>query len=186
MTAMTMLASDPVPVLLARAALALLFASAAWHKLRDAHGFRLVLAAYRVLPDALVTAAGRTITALEAGVALAWIVAAGGVLAAAGAIGLLATYSSAIAVNLLRGRRTIDCGCGVGGAPQPIGAWLLARNAGLAALALFAIRPVGARALVWADALTLAGALAVLACAWLAVHGLAAAAFRAPRVGAAR
>lgn len=173
---MTALAHDPIVMLLVRASLALLFASAAWHKLRAPAEFRAVLAAYRVVPDPLVPTLGATIGALEAGVAFAWLGLGGTGLASGATIALLALYSGAIAVNLARGRRAIDCGCGVGGASQPIGEWLLVRNALLAVAAVVGARPIAdARTLVWVDAVTFAGGLALVACAWVAAHGLAAA-----------
>ena len=183
---MTSSTSDPVLLLLVRGAFALLFASAAWHKLRDRAAFRGVVYAYRLLPDAVVPVAAFVMAALELAVAVAWIVPAGRGLAAAGTIALLALYATAIAVNLARGRRTIDCGCGIAGAAQPISEWLLARNAVLAGLALVATRAAGARPLVWIDALTVAAGLVVVASVWTAGHGLAAAAARVRAVGAPR
>jgi hypothetical protein len=106
-------------------------------------------------------------------------------LAAGGTVVLLAVYSLAIAANLARGRRTLDCGCGIGGTKQPISEWLLVRNAFLAAAALFASRPVTVRPLVWVDALTVAGGLAVASATWMAAHGLAAASARVPRLAPA-
>ena len=41
---------------------------------------------------------------------------------------LLGLYAAGIVVNLRRGRRHIDCGCGVGSRAQPISAGLVVRN----------------------------------------------------------
>ncbi len=172
------LADDPVPMLLVRAACALLFASAAWQKLRDRAAFSAILSAYRLLPDGLVRVAATTAGLAELAVALAWLAPGGGRAAVAATLALLAVYSAAIAVNLLRGRRSIDCGCGSRGERQPISEWLIVRNLGLALLALGTLRPVAPRALGWVDAVTLAGGLAVAAAVWTATHGLAAAAIR--------
>jgi hypothetical protein len=169
---------DPVVTLAVRGGLALLFASAALHKLRGRAAFTGVLAAYRVLPAPLVAAAAVAVAAAELLVAAA--LAIGSALGPVGAVGLLATYSFAIGVNLARGRRTIDCGCGALGARQPISEWLLARNALLAGAALVLVpAPVAARALSWIDLVSIAGAVAVAALVWTAAHGLAAAAARA-------
>jgi hypothetical protein len=177
---------DPLPVLVLRMALAVLFASAAWHKLRARATFQGVLEAYRVLPPALVPVAAPALAGAELAVAAALLVPAGRVAGALGAVALLALYAVAIAVNLWRGRREIDCGCGVSDARQPISEWLLARNALLAAAALSTLRPFAPRALVWVDWLTLVGALVVAACVWTAAHGLAAATARTRAVGARR
>jgi len=168
---------DPVLTLVARAGLALLFASAAAHKLRDRAEFTGVLAAYRVVPASLVAAGAMAVAAAELLVAAA--LATGSALGPAGAVGMLALYSFAIAVNLARGRRTIDCGCGALGARQPISEWLLVRNALLAAAA-FALVPaaVATRPLSWVDLVSVAGGVGVAALLWTAAHGLAAASAR--------
>ena len=51
-------------------------------------------------------------------------------------LALLVLYSAAIAINLLRGRRDIECGCGGAATHVPLSGWLLARNAALMATAL--------------------------------------------------
>jgi hypothetical protein len=75
---------------------------------------------------------------------------------------LLIVYAAALATNLLRGRRQIDCGCGLSGAAggeQPLSWWLVARNVVLASLAGLASLPDSGRDLGIFDALTLAGAM---------------------------
>jgi hypothetical protein len=178
----TMLASDPVVALLVRGAFALLFASAAWHKLGDRRAFASVLAAYRVLPASAVSMAAVLIAALEGAVALAWVAPGLGTMAAGGAVVLLAIYSLAIAVNLVRGRRTIDCGCGILGARQPISEWLIVRNLLLTVVALTTLGPGTGRALVWIDAVTLLGGLVVVSSVWMAAHRLAVASQRVPSI----
>jgi hypothetical protein len=172
---MTTLLHDPLLVLVVRGALAALFASAAWHKLRARDEFATILAAYRLLPAALVPSATATIAATELGVAVALLLPDLRVVGALGAAGLLAAYSLAIGTNLVRGRRTIECGCGALGARQPISEWLLVRNALLAAAAAVTAQPVAARPLVWVDWVSFVGGVAVAACGWTAAHGLAAA-----------
>jgi hypothetical protein len=188
---MLALVADPAVALVVRAGLVLLFASAAAHKLRDRAAFAGVLAAYRLLPEAVVPAATIVVAlgelAVAAGLALGSVVVgplgALGLLAVYSAIALLAIYALAIGVNLARGRRTIDCGCGALGARQPIGEWLLARNAFLAVAAASLLRPVAGRVLSWIDVLSIAGAVVVAASVWTAAHALAAAAERVRAVG---
>lgn len=182
---MTAFLHDPLIPLAARAALAALFLAAAAHKARDLADFRAILEAYRLLPAAWVGVAAAATAAAEVGVAAALATPAVGTLGAGGALVLLAVYSGAIAINLARGRREIDCGCGGAGARQPLTPWLLARNALLAVVALLVLVPAAPRPLVWLDGASLAGTLGALACCWVAAHRLLAAAARV-RATAAR
>ena len=92
---------------------------------------------------------------------------------ATAAAALLAVYGSAIAVNLARGRRHIDCGCGKPAARREIGAWMVARNAVVTIAALAAaVLPVAARELIWLDACTIVAATAMLAACWTATDHL--------------
>ena len=70
-----------------------------------------------------------------------------------GLAALVSAYAVAIAINLLRGRHDIDCGCG--GASHPLSWGLVARNMVLAAAAILASRPTVERSMEWTDALTL-------------------------------
>jgi hypothetical protein len=165
---------DPALEGVLRGGLALLFAAAALHKLRAPREFAAALAGYRLLPAALVPAAASALAGAE-------VVLAGSLLARAfepaaplAAAGLLALYSCAIAANLARGRTEIDCGCLGPAGRQPLSAWLLVRNALLVAACLALVAPPAARALVWVDAVSVAGGVAVLALLWNAAHRLAA------------
>src|SRR5207253_528566 len=82
---------------------------------------------------------------------------------------LLLVYGAAVAINLARGRRDIDCGCAGPAVRRPISGALVARNAALAALALAGLVPVHQRALLWVDGLTVAGATAALAAFYAAL-----------------
>ncbi len=169
-----MSALDPAAAWAASAALALVFAQAAWHKLRDLRAFAASIEAYALSPASLAPLAATQLVVAElllVGTLLLPPARAG---ASLGACALLAFYSAAIAVNLARGRRDIDCGCTGPALRTPLSGWLLARNAALAALALCGAWPAAARSLVAADALPIAGgALAVFALS-LAANQLAA------------
>jgi len=159
---------DPAIDLTIRAALALLFAVAATHKLRDMAAFRGTFADYRLLPDTAAWAVPVT----EAAVALLLVAPATSAIGKAAAGGLLLAYAAAIGVNLSRGRRHIDCGCAGPHARRAIGPGLVARNALLAAVALAALAPAHPRPLVWVDALTVSGAVLALAALYLAADRL--------------
>jgi hypothetical protein len=166
---------DPALELLLRGALALLFAATALHKARDPEGFRASVEGYALLPERLCGGVAGALTGGEAALAAALLLPAslgvrGPALVAAAA--LLGLYAAAIAVNLARGRRDIDCGCAGPAARQPLSGWLVARNALLAALALACLRGAALRPLVWVDAVTVSGGIALLAATWSAAHGL--------------
>jgi hypothetical protein len=165
---------DPAIDATLRAALALLFGAAVLHKVRDLGRFRTTLGGYRLLPAPFVPAAALAVVAIESGIAVALASGRPRGFGALGAASLLALYGAAIAVNLARGRRDLECGCAAAG--RAISGRLVARNAVLAALALAGAVPLRPRPLVWVDALTVVGAVAVLAAAWAALERLHAAA----------
>jgi hypothetical protein len=104
----------------------LVLARALLHKLTARVEFAATLADYHILPARWSVAAAVLIALLE-GIAILAIIAPasrqqGAVLAAT----LFVLYSAAMAVNLLRGRDHIDCGCG--GTGQPLSWFLVGRN----------------------------------------------------------
>ena len=163
---------DPAVDAALRAAFALLFLVAANHKLRDPGRFRTTLAEYRLLPGPVVPLAAMLVIGVEVVVAIALLAPARRAPGPGAAAAVLAVYGAAIAVNLARGRRHIDCGCAGPAVRRPISGWLVARNAALAAAALAAVAPVRPRPLVWVDALTVMGATATLAALYASVDRL--------------
>ncbi len=161
---------DPAIGTLLAGAFALLFASAALHKARDVALFAQVLAAYRVLPGAA---------------RLAWLVPLTEVLVSAGLLlpgtrttaalvgaGLLVLYALAMAVNLMRGRRELSCGCGGANERRPIGAWMVWRNLLLAGALALVTLPWTVRPLQPVDFLTVAAGVAVAALIYMSADGL--------------
>ena len=165
---------DPVIDATVRAALALLLLAAAAHKLRDPARFRATVAEYRLLPRPLVALGAAILVLAELAAAVALAVARAWGLAVSAA--LLALYAAAIAVNLARGRRHLDCGCTGPALRRPISGWLVLRNLALVAIALADLAPVSMRPLVWIDHLTVAAATAAFAACWLATDRLLASA----------
>jgi hypothetical protein len=154
---------DPLPGHVIALGLALLLLSAAWHKLAARAEFVAVLRGYALLPAALLQPAAALIPLVEIALAVAWLTGEARVPVAIATAVLLLAYAAAIAINLHRGRVQIDCGCGLGGAAdasQRLSGWLVARNLVLAGLAALAAWPASARVLGFADALTLAAAIA--------------------------
>jgi hypothetical protein len=151
---------DPAIGALLLACLALLFASAAFHKLRDLAHFTEVLRAYRVLPEGAVRLAP-LVPLAELAVAAGLVTPAVRFGAALAGAALLALYAAAIAVNLGRGRRDLACGCGGPDDARPIAPWMVARNLTLALLLAVTLLTWRERPLSPTDALTVgAGAVA--------------------------
>jgi hypothetical protein len=162
-------ALDAAVCLALRLGLAALLLVACAHKLRDPAGFRRALADYRLLPARAAGGAAAGLALAELGLAAGLLWPAGAARAALGAAALFVLYAAAIGVNLVRGRREIDCGCAGPGARRPLAGGLVARNGVLALAALAAALPATPRALVWLDAVSVAGGVAVAALLYLAV-----------------
>jgi Methylamine utilisation protein MauE len=146
---------DPAALWAARLALAAVFALAAITKLRALDEFVGVVHNYRVLPEILVRPVAYGLPPLEAAIALGLLIAPARTPAAIGAAALLVVFSLAMAVNLVRGRVEIDCGCFASALKQRIGWSLVARNLVLIGLALLVLRPpLPARTLTWLDLVT--------------------------------
>lgn len=134
--------------------LAGVFSIALRHKVRQGPRFTATLAAYRLLPHMTLGAVVWTLKGLEAAAiaGLLFVQTWAGMLAAF----LLGIYLLAIAVNLLRGRVTIDCGCG--DTPTPLSGWLVVRNLVLLLAASIAAWGLsGAGPILWSVPLLLSG-----------------------------
>lgn len=171
---------DPALGALLTLALAALFASAAAHKLRHPARFRATLSVYRLLPRTLELPVAAGLMALEAVLAPALLWSQSRVPAAWAGAALLTVYALAIAVNLRRGRRHIDCGCGGAAERRPIHAALVWRNAALAALLLATTIPWGPRPWAATDAITILLGTAAAILLYRSIDALFAAAARRP------
>jgi hypothetical protein len=162
---------DPAIGVLLLACLALLFASAALHKLRDLAHFTEVLGAYRVLPAAAVRLAP-LVPLAELAIAAALVTPGARVGAAPAGAALLLVYAAAIGVNLQRGRRDLACGCGGPDEARPIAPWMVVRNLALALLLAVTLLSWRERPLLATDALTVAGGAAVAALLYICLDRL--------------
>ena len=152
------------------AATTALFSLALYHKLRDRAGFRRALGDYRIFPASLVSMVAIAVVLLEAAVVFGGFAALGGM--------LLLAYGAAIAVNLIRGRVRIDCGCGGVAGRERLSWWLVGRNVVCAAAAFAASSRAGVRELVWMDSFSVVAAVAALAALYVATDQLIANAAR--------
>jgi hypothetical protein len=154
---------DPVMPIVGAGTLALVFAAAAAGKLRAREEFVGVVGNYRLLPGPAVRPVALALPLAEVAVALGLVVPATRRVAAVGAIALLVLFGLAVAVNLLRGRRYIDCGCFRFSMRQPLGWGLVGRNAGLILLGLVpALAGEAARPVTWLDLVTAGAAIGSL------------------------
>ena len=162
---------DAAATVLLTAAVALLFAISASHKLRSPQHFSAVLADYQLLPGVLVPAASWGVIAAELAVVVL-VLLGQTVPAMALAALMMVAYSFAIALNLKRGRRDIDCGCSGPAASQTLSGWLLVRNLLLLAVIALALLPAQTRDLGWFDWISVALGLAAAAALYGAANTL--------------
>ena len=149
---------DPLLSRAVAAGLALLLLVAAWHKVAARDEFVAALREYRLLPAVLLRPVAALLPAIEFTLAAGWLTGVGGRAVAASTAVLLVVYAAAVAVNLLRGRVHIACGCGLGGTlagDARLSWWLVVRNAVLAGAASVVALPAAHRGLGTLDWLTL-------------------------------
>lgn len=118
----------------------LMFVAGGVAKLARLDRFREAVSGYRLLPAPAEPAAALALPVAELAAGLALLLPgwAAGPLAGAA---LFALFAGAIAINLLRGRHDVDCGCNPGAPPQPITWRLVLRNLALAALLIACLLP---------------------------------------------
>jgi hypothetical protein len=153
----------------------LLFLLAAVHKFATAQQFRVILEEYRVMPRVFAGPVARIVPLLEVTLSVGWFSAYRPELIAVSSAALLAVYTSAIGLNLLRGRIHIGCGCGVAGASdgdQQLSSGLILRNTILIALTLVAVIPTSARPFGVIDYVTLGSTLLASALLYVGANQL--------------
>jgi hypothetical protein len=163
---------DPAFGYLIVAGVALLFASAGIHKVRGVARFTEIFVAYRVLPNVLGRRISRLIPCFEVAIAIALLWEPSRRMAVIAAIAALIAYALGMGLNLLRGRRDLDCGCGTARDRRPIAGWMVWRNLFLAAALGSAALPWSPRALNSTDLLTVMGGLIVAVALYAAVDRL--------------
>jgi hypothetical protein len=162
---------DPLIPRIIAIGIGLLWLGAAWHKLAARQSFRGVLEQYRLFPAAALDILSWLVPAAEAMLAAAWLFALAPAITISATSALLIAYATAIAINLLRGRAYIGCGCGFspGADDRPLSWILVLRNLLIVALALVALLPQAQRSLGFADHALLVLALLVTVLLYTAV-----------------
>lgn len=149
--------------------LALVFASAAVSKSLAWGEFEGVVQNFRVLPNALVPAVTWVLPPLELVLALMVLFPPTRAFAASLMFVLLVVFGAAIAVNVLRGRTDIDCGCFRSALRQHLSWWMVLRNAVLALFAVLCTIVVSSREMSWADNFIVVMAALVLFIVYMSV-----------------
>ena len=153
---------DPLVASIVSIGFGLMFLLASVHKLTGFGRFRAVLGEYRIMPAFLVPVVAAAVPVLEIVLGLTWLFANEPRIAGLATTGLLVLYTSAIALNLLRGRVHISCGCGFGKSARgsEVLSWgLVLRNVSLLIAAIAATMPQSARTIGVLDYIVLVAAL---------------------------
>jgi len=140
-------------------------------KLRDVALTAAHIDDYRLLPDGAGAWLARPLGVFEVCLAVLLLLPVARIPALYFAAILLGGYGLAITVNLLRGRRDIDCGCGGVGQSQRLSVALPLRNALLVAAALLSAASPGVPS-HWSGWLFALFCAAVVALLYASVNGL--------------
>lgn len=163
---------DPAIGILIVASVALLFASAGAHKLRDLTRFDEIFSAYGLTPEITRVRISRLVPILEISVAAGLVIKVSRPYAGAFGILMLSGYAAAIAVNLRRGHRDLACGCGGPDERRPIAAWMVWRNIVIALAVAVVFAPWADRHLSITDGITIVFGLLTIALVYLCVDQL--------------
>ena len=154
---------DPAIIAVTRAAGAMIFAGSAAMKLSGPMEFRAAVENYRIVPESIAGPVAWVVPILELAGAAGLTFSATRDAAAGLLVALLAIFTGAIALNLARGRREIDCGCFGPMMRQRLSGWLVVRNAALALMVAAAAAHPEARMLLPLDYVTiLSGGIALV------------------------
>lgn len=118
----------PQLILVLRWLVGAIFLVSALGKFRDMPGFISIVFDYQILPITWVRRFAIALPWLETSIGLLLILGLGVRVAALLSIILLLIFILAIAVNLMRGRKDLDCGCKGSRRPRKINGKLLLRN----------------------------------------------------------
>jgi len=140
-----------------------MFLSAGMSKLRHQDYSQQALEAYQLAPKFLTGFLSRSLASAELLLVPALILPLSQSMAVYAAVLLLLVYAMAIAINLLRGRKRLDCGCNGPDSKQSISWWMVLRNLFMAmVLLMLPIQTVLAPLSVYVLALFFSAALILI------------------------
>jgi|SRR5208282_2509354 len=163
---------DPAASWTISIALAVVFGASAAIKFADFGEFRAAVENYRIVPRAFEASVAAIVPIAELAGAVGIVIPRTRDAAAATLLILVAVFTVAIVVNLMRGRLHVDCGCFGPALRQPLSWWLPARNAILMALAAIAILPTADRSMTPLDVATVFFGAATAVALYLAANYL--------------
>jgi hypothetical protein len=140
---MTALLYEPVAIIFCQLSLAVIFGLGAWGKFRDLEEFTGIVRNYRLLPEFAIRPVAYLMPVLEAMIAVTLLLGTVQPYPAMGAFVLLAIFAVAMGINILRGRRYIDCGCFRTKLKQRLSWWLVVRNGLLMAMSAVLVVTAG-------------------------------------------
>lgn len=143
--------NDPAITIISALVLSYIFVLAGLHKFQNLSEFRGTLENYQLFSERLLLPLSLLVPTLEIAAGLGLLILPGAGLAAMTVGLLLSLYIFAIAINLLRKRRDIDCGCLGPLQKQTLSEWLIVRNVLLLGLVYFVMDSGGQRQLQWFD-----------------------------------
>jgi len=159
------------------------FLSGAVAKWRERELFAQAMEGYDLIPSVAVPGVSLLLIASEFAIGVLLLLPLWRPWPQLAGVGLLALVTAAVAINLLRGRTDISCGCGGASGDQTLSWALVARNGVFAGLLLLAAAGTAARPLAWADYLVIAVGGLLLAALYAAASQLIA---NQPRLTALR
>src|SRR5258708_3416939 len=145
---------DPAISNLFSAALGLIFGASAAMKFRDLASFESSVANYLLLPASFQKPFAYFVPLAEAAAAAGVLIDPVRRISAIGLFLLMLMFTGAIAINLIRGRTNIDCGCFGPALRQELSGWLLIRNLFLMLVALTMTLPLTTRSMQPVDFVT--------------------------------
>ena len=163
---------DPIFLTLICYCFALLFGLAGAHKLSNRSETQTLIDAYNLVPAPLLAPASLLVPILELAIGAGLMFGATRSIAVIAGGVLLIAYGAAMAINLYRGKRDLDCGCSFGDRAQKISPPLVYRNALLATLIFMAAMPVSNRETGMMDAFIIAVSLIAASILYAAANTL--------------
>ncbi len=174
---------DPVITITVSICMSLMFGFAAVHKLKAGAVFRATLDEYQLVPRMLSGVIAVLFIVAELLAAILVLVPAVRTTGLMIMAILLFIYTAAISINLLRGRRDIDCGCSGPASRHELSGWLVLRNLVLLSLVLLAASPLAERPMNWLDVVVVLFSVMVASGLYMGMNQLLA---QAPRLAALR